>query len=86
MGVVIYELIYGIPPFYSTNVNKMYQKTVTKRIKFKKYVKISDDLKDFLFNLLHKDPKKRLGSISDSEELMKHKWFKNFDWKKLSNF
>ena len=62
----------------------MYQKAVVKKIKFKKYAKISDNLKDFLFHLCKKEPKNRLGSISDSNELIKHPWFKDFDWKGLS--
>lgn len=38
LGIMIYEMIFGIPPFYSTDVGKMYKKTVMKKLRFKKYV------------------------------------------------
>lgn len=28
LGILIYELVFGIPPFYSRNVQKMYKKTI----------------------------------------------------------
>lgn len=31
-----------------------------------------------------KDPKKRLGSKNDSEEIKKHPWFSNIDWQKIA--
>lgn len=32
LGILVYEMIYGIPPFYSTDINKMYKRTVTKEL------------------------------------------------------
>ncbi len=83
LGVLLYEMIYGIPPFYSKNIQKMYKKTLCNELKFKKYLDCSDEAKDFLKKLLKKNPKKRLGSIADSIELMSHPWFKDFDFGKL---
>ena len=48
LGILIYEMIFGIPPFYSSNVDKMYRRTILKKLKFKKYVDCSDECKDFL--------------------------------------
>ena len=42
LGILTYEMIYGIPPFYSTNEDVMYKKTVVKKVRFKKYVKCTD--------------------------------------------
>lgn len=83
LGVLLYEMIYGIPPFYSTNVQKMYKNTVVNPLKFKKNTQCSEEAKDFIAGLLIKDPRKRLGSIADINELMAHPWFKGFDWQAL---
>ena len=56
LGILVYEMIYGIPPFYSTNIDKMYRRTILKKLKFKKYVTCSDECKDFMHQILQKKP------------------------------
>lgn len=63
----------------------MYKKTVTKKIRFKKYVSCTDECKDFLDKLLQKKVENRLGTIADGLEIMNHPWFKGFDWTALNN-
>ena len=41
LGVLLYEMIYGIPPFYSKNIQKMYKKTLYNELRFKKYLDCS---------------------------------------------
>ena len=43
---------------------------------------MSDDQKNFISSLLHKDPLKRLGRTGP-QEIMQHPWFKNLDFNKL---
>lgn len=43
----------------------------------------SKEAKDFIQKLMIKDPKKRLGSINDLQELKTHPWFKDIDWDKM---
>lgn len=83
LGILVFEMLYGIPPFYSTNVQKMYKNTILNPLKFKKHTECSDEAKDFISGLLVKKPKHRLGSIADSLEIMSHAWFRDFDWSKL---
>lgn len=85
LGVLLYEMIFGIPPFYSTDVQKMYKRTVVRKLKFKKYCKVSQSCEDFLRKLLVKNPEKRLGAVADSLEVMSHEWFDDFDWTSLMN-
>lgn len=85
LGILVYEMIYGIPPFYSTNVQKMYKNTILNTLKFKKHTECSDAAKDFISGLLVKKHRHRLGSIADSLEVMNHAWFNDFDWSKLLN-
>ena len=34
MGTLLYEMLCGLPPFYDTNVQKMYQKIMNAPLKF----------------------------------------------------
>lgn len=83
LGVLIYEMIFGIPPFYSSNVQNMYRKAVREDIVFKPGIKVSDNAKDIIKKLLIKDQNKRLGSQADSLEIISHPWFAEIDWSKL---
>lgn len=84
LGILIYELLFGMPPFYSEDVQEMYKKTLLETLKFQsKKIFISPEAKDFIAGLLIKSPKKRLGAIADSLEIMNHSWFKDFNWAKL---
>lgn len=44
---------------------------------------IGKDARDLITKLLHKSPSQRLGSRNDAEDLKKHRFFKQLDWKKL---
>jgi len=46
---------------------------------------MSDDAKDLITKLLIKNPKDRLGSEGDVEEVLKHPWFSDIDFEKLLN-
>lgn len=83
LGVLVYEMIYGIPPFYSTNTQKMYKSTLVDSLKFKKHTNCSKEVQDFIAGLLVKDQRKRLGSVADVNEVMAHPWFNGFDWQSL---
>lgn len=52
LGIILYELVCGIPPFYTTDVQKMYKNTLYKNLKFKKGCGVSDECKDFIYYLL----------------------------------
>ena len=46
---------------------------------------MSDELKDLINKLLAKDPKTRLGSTTDADEVVNHPWFRDLDWEGLMN-
>jgi len=46
---------------------------------------MSDELKDLITKLLDKDPKTRLGSTTDADEVVNHVWFRDLDWEGLMN-
>jgi len=46
---------------------------------------MSEELKDLITKLLDKDPKTRLGSTTDADEVVNHAWFHDLDWEGLMN-
>eukprot|EP01084_Bolivina_argentea_P084182 152318_1 len=84
LGILLYELTIGIPPFYSQNVNEMYKKIQCAPLQFPP--QSTPCCKSLISLLLERDPKYRLGSGShDVHEIQRHPFFKNIDWNKLYN-
>lgn len=82
LGVLIFEMISGFPPFYSSKQMRTYAKIMHKQVKFPTH--FSRHAKDIISGLLCKAPRKRLGVVHGGAKLVRqHKWFKNFDWDKL---
>ena len=84
-GAIIYEMLVGLPPFYSKDRDKLYQ-----NIKYgdprMDYEFLTPEARDLCSRLLIKDPTQRLGSgESDAEEIKCHPWFECIDWKKIEN-
>eukprot|EP01156_Anaeramoeba_ignava_P002065 Anaeramoba_ignava/a217456_118.p1 GENE.a217456_118~~a217456_118.p1 ORF type:complete len:356 (-),score=95.56 a217456_118:178-1245(-) len=84
LGILIYEMLVGLPPFYSENLNVMYQKILTAPLKFPPGLSLS--VRGLISELLNRDPAKRLGSGGDdSSPIKKHKFFEKLDWEKVFN-
>jgi len=77
LGTLVYEMLTGLPPFYSANTNVMYQKILSSELRFPP--DMSGDCRSFLSGLLERDPAKRM----DGEDVMKHPWLSSIDWDKL---
>ncbi len=82
-GTLVYEMLFGIPPFFSENIEKMYELITKSELRFPKKFRVSEDAKDFLAKLLVKNQKERLGAKEGFEEIKKHPFFKGVDFKAL---
>ncbi|KAI4324540.1 hypothetical protein MLD38_030023 [Melastoma candidum] len=83
VGVLIFEMLTGDPPF-TGNREKIQQKIVKDKIKLPSF--LSSEAHALLKGLLQKDASKRLGSgPAGGEEVKGHKWFKSINWRKLEN-
>ena len=87
LGILLYEMIIGIPPFHSRNQHLLYQYIKTKEVIFpdpKKYgILISSAAKDIITKLLQKKPIDRLGGEKDVDDVIAHPFFKSIDVSKL---
>lgn len=87
LGILVYEMLIGVTPFFNRNKNMLFTKIQSAKVIFpdrKKYrIDYSDDIIDLVVQLLNKDKTKRLGSKGDMEEIMAHKFFSGFDFKAL---
>ena len=84
-GILMYEMFFGIPPFFCDNQEKMYQLITRAELRFPKKINISDTAKDLLAKLLIKDQDERLGSKSGFNEIKEHPFFKGFDFDALEH-
>lgn len=81
LGVLLYEMLSGLPPFYDEVTDKMYQKILTDPLVFGP--DIGTEARSILTSLLNRDPTKRLG-VNGAEEIKRHPFFeKHIDFKKL---
>lgn len=87
LGILMYEMIIGIPPFYNKNKHQMYYFIQHAPIRWpdkeKHGLSVSDEARDLISRLLEKDRKQRLGQKNDVEEVLGHPFFKDVDREKL---
>lgn len=85
LGVIIYELIYGVRPYNSTNRKDLRAMVLSTQIKISKQSiphGYSIQCIDFMNCLLKRKPPERLGARG-SYEVFNHPWVKYFPWQDL---
>jgi len=79
LGVLMYEMAAGYPPFFADQPIQIYERIVSGRVRFPSH--FSGDLKDLLRNLLQVDLTKRYGNLKNGvNDIKNHKWFATTDW------
>ncbi|KAJ5502443.1 hypothetical protein N7463_005317 [Penicillium fimorum] len=82
LGVLLYEMLTGLPPFYDENTNEMYRKILQEPLTFPSSDIVPPAARDLLTRLLDRDPVRRLGA-NGAAEIKSHHFFANIDWRKL---
>ncbi|CCF57950.1 hypothetical protein KAFR_0D03020 [Kazachstania africana CBS 2517] len=80
LGVLLYEMLTGLPPYYDEDVPKMYKKILQEPLRFPDG--FDKDAKDLLIGLLSRDPTRRLG-LNGADEIKNHPFFSQLNWKRL---
>ena len=80
LGILLYEMLCGLPPFYSDNVQQMYELILQKPLEFEPHV--SPAARDLLTRLLDRNPDTRL---QDVRQFMAHPFFSDVNWDDLYN-
>ena len=80
LGILLYELLFGIPPFYSSDYNFEDLKTMIlhKPISFPKN-DLSTEVKDLILHLTEKDLRRRIGFSQGFFEIASHPWLSNIN-------
>lgn len=70
MGITLYAFVYGILPFYDTNIVALYGLIQHQGLRFPSSPSTSAKLKDLLIRMLCKDPSRRI----TVPEIKEHSW------------
>ena len=82
LGVLIYEMTVGSPPFYADDPMEVYEKILSGNVSIPSH--FSRGISDIVRKLLKTYQSKRLGRTrGGTSAVMKHKWFSGFDWDAL---
>lgn len=82
LGILIYEMLIGYPPFFDDNPFGIYQKILAGTISWPRHV--DPVAKDLIRKLLVQDRTKRLGNMKGGAvDVKNHKWFRHLDWNEV---
>ncbi|KAM5181404.1 cAMP-dependent protein kinase catalytic subunit PRKX [Mantella aurantiaca] len=79
LGILIFEMLSGFPPFFDDNPFGIYQKILAGKIDFPRHLDLY--VKDLIKKLLVVDRTRRLGNMKNgAEDVKRHRWFRSIDW------
>lgn len=81
LGILLYELLVGIPPFYHPTSPEITIRMIQKgELHFPRNFTCSPDCQDMIKKLLQQDSSQRLGFTSDFKEIQNHSWLTDVNW------
>jgi len=82
LGVLIYEMMEGVAPFYAEAPMDTYRKALSGHVHIPDHFTVV--VANLIKKLLHTDQSKRLGrTVGGTTAIMCHRWYSNFDWDAL---
>ena len=83
LGVLLYEMLVGIPPYYSNNKDQLYENIRAGPLKLPSFLSVES--RELLIALLNRNPTKRLGSVNGATDIKNHVFFNGHDWQATEN-
>ncbi|CAD7933486.1 unnamed protein product [Amoebophrya sp. A25] len=85
LGILIYEMVVGQPPFCDEDPMNIYQRILAGKIFFTKT--FDKNCRGLVKKLLTADLSKRYGNlVKGSQDIFQHKWYADMDWNKLKTY
>ncbi|XP_039981661.1 cGMP-dependent protein kinase 1 [Xiphias gladius] len=82
LGILIYELLVGSPPFSSSEPQKIYAKILDGVLKYPPYM--NEAARSIISKLCRPRPGQRLGNTKNGiKDVRHHRWFSTMNWHKL---
>ena len=81
LGVLFYELLVGVPPYFTTNQDQIFKNIKNANLYIPPF--ISEKAAKLIKSLLKRNPNERLGSKRDVEEIKENEYFADVDWQKV---
>nr|CCC94332.1 putative protein kinase A catalytic subunit [Trypanosoma congolense IL3000] len=79
LGILLYEMLVGYPPFFDESPFRTYEKILEGKLQFPRWIEMR--AKDIIKNLLSIDPTKRLGSLKHGvDDIKSHKFYSGVNW------
>ncbi|XP_069482666.1 cGMP-dependent protein kinase 2 isoform X2 [Ambystoma mexicanum] len=84
LGILVYELLTGNPPFIGCDQMTIYNLILTGIEKKDFHKKITKRPEDLIRRLCRQKPRERLGNLKNGMfDIKKHRWFHGFNWEGL---
>lgn len=90
LGVLIYEMLVGLPPYHNSDGGHTNPVTLYEKItRGPAYIiwpvgGIDEKAKNLIMNLMEVDPSRRFGNMSmGDKDILMHDWFREVDWVKM---
>ena len=83
LGVLLYEMLVGFPPFLASTHQEIFNNIINSELYIPSF--ISKKAQKFIKLLMKKNPEERLGAKRDMEEIKENEYFSDIDWEKVYN-
>ena len=80
LGMIVYEMMTGLPPWYTTDRTKLFRKLKSAPLDIPSYFNVHSA--NCVSALLERDPRRRLG-VTGIRSAMEHEFFRNISWRAL---
>lgn len=80
LGMLLYEMMTGLPPWYTTDRAKLFRRLKSAPLDVPSY--FSEQANNCVSVLLERNPRRRLG-VTGIRTAMEHEFFRNISWKSL---